>query len=144
MLRFFKLARALRVESLAGGCVGVYRMATILFADDARNIREFWKRELERDSHRVLLAGDGIEVKAAFQEAIPDLVILDIRMPGNGMASIEWITQHYPFLAVIVYTEDSTFQVNHPDLPIRACIFKSGDPTLLLNTIAKVLNKMDC
>lgn len=119
-------------------------MATILFADDEKNIREFWKRELERNRHRVLLASNGMQVKDVFQDTIPDLVILDIRMPGNGVASIDWIIMNHPLLAIIVYTEDSGFQETHPNLPIRACIVKSGDPRILLNTIAKVLGTIGC
>jgi len=119
-------------------------MAKILFADDAKNIREFWKRELEREHHRVFLASNGMQVKAIFQEEIFDLVILDICMPGNGVASIDWIILHYPLLAIIVYTEDSGFLEKHPRLPIRACIVKSGDPDVLLDAIAIVLGKIHC
>ena len=119
-------------------------VATILFADDVKNIREFWKRELEGNLHRVFLASNGMQVKAVFEKEIPDLVILDIRMPGNGVASIDWIILHHPLLAIIVYTEDSRFQEKHPNLPIRACITKSGDPMILLNTIADVLGTISC
>lgn len=133
----------MQAETLADGC-GVYMMATILFSDDPRNIRKFWQREMERGGYRVLLASNGMQAKVAFKNETPDWVILYIRMADNGVVSIDWIILHHPLLPIIVYTADSSFRENHPNLPIRACITKSGDPMILLKTIADVLGISSC
>jgi DNA-binding response OmpR family regulator len=55
---------------------------SILVVDDEPNIREIVALYLERSGFRVRLAGDG---RAALQEltaALPDLIILDVMLPG--------------------------------------------------------------
>ncbi|MGH7803105.1 MAG: diguanylate cyclase, partial [Candidatus Binatia bacterium] len=55
----------------------------ILVVDDIEENRDVLRRMLERGGHDVLLAGDG---DSAIQQAIegrPDVVILDVRMPGK-------------------------------------------------------------
>lgn len=54
----------------------------ILIVDDEKTIRDTLAYNLRRENYRVLLAGDGNEaVRLAYSEQ-PDLVILDIMLPG--------------------------------------------------------------
>ncbi|MBN8218972.1 MAG: sigma-54-dependent Fis family transcriptional regulator [Spirochaetes bacterium] len=57
-------------------------MATLLIADDEKNIREGLARALKMQGHKILLAEDG---EAAFKHFLThktDLAIVDIKMPG--------------------------------------------------------------
>jgi len=56
-------------------------MKTILVADDDKNIRELLETELGLEGYRVISAGTGLETLKKIREEIPDLVILDLRMP---------------------------------------------------------------
>nr|WP_320133668.1 diguanylate cyclase [uncultured Holophaga sp.] len=57
---------------------------TILAADDSRTIRHLIRTILVRE-HEVILASDGIEALRLAREATPDLILLDVIMPGlNG------------------------------------------------------------
>ncbi|HEX9780559.1 MAG TPA: response regulator [bacterium] len=57
----------------------------ILIIDDEPRVREVLRRALE-DAYEVLEAGDGREGLARAREALPHLVLLDIRMPAlDGM-----------------------------------------------------------
>jgi two-component system KDP operon response regulator KdpE len=55
----------------------------VLIVDDEQAIRDALGRKLRRENFEVVTCGDGLEGLRAFHAARPDLVILDIIMPGN-------------------------------------------------------------
>jgi DNA-binding response OmpR family regulator len=57
-------------------------VAKVLVVDDEPNIREVVGLYLRRDGHAVVLAGDGDEALRLYQQAQPDLVVLDLMLPG--------------------------------------------------------------
>lgn len=59
----------------------------ILVIDDEQAIRDAVGRKLRREGFEVVLAGDGLEGLRLFHGEHPDLVVLDIIMPGemNGL-----------------------------------------------------------
>ena len=57
-------------------------MATILIIDDDRALLELLTNYLGRLSHRVIALADGRDAGRTFAEARPDLVLLDVSMPG--------------------------------------------------------------
>ena len=57
-------------------------MATVLVVDDEADIRDIVRINLERDGHRVLTAAGGPEGLELLHRERPDLVILDVMMPG--------------------------------------------------------------
>ena len=58
----------------------------VLIVDDDAKIVELVKLYLTRDSYSVLTAGDGNEALRLAREARPDLIVLDIMLPGiNGL-----------------------------------------------------------
>ena len=56
--------------------------ATILIVDDEREIRELLRYNLEREGYQVLTASAGEEGLARIFSARPDLVLLDLLLPG--------------------------------------------------------------
>jgi CheY-like chemotaxis protein len=59
-------------------------MARILVADDEAPIREMIKIACELDGHEVHDVMDAEDALAAYDTFRPDLMILDINMPGGG------------------------------------------------------------
>ncbi|MDX1995818.1 MAG: response regulator transcription factor [bacterium] len=59
----------------------------VLISDDEQAIRDALGRKLRREGFEVMLCSDGLEALRAFHSFKPDLVILDIVMPGemNGL-----------------------------------------------------------
>ena len=55
----------------------------VLVVDDDRGIRELVGAYLEKQGLRVTLAANGREMRNALMHATPDLVLLDIMMPGE-------------------------------------------------------------
>jgi CheY-like chemotaxis protein len=116
-------------------------MATILFADDCANIREFCRQELEEEGYRVLLARDGKEALDLVQSERPALAILDIWMPRiNGLEAAERIAAIDPGIQVILFTNNDELCLRDPRSAFAAaCIEKGDDFTELKRTIVSVL-----
>ncbi len=56
--------------------------ATVLVVDDDRATRAMVRAVLARERYRILEAGDGHEAVAAVQTERPDLILMDVMMPG--------------------------------------------------------------
>ena len=74
----------------------------ILIVEDEVLIREGMSDYLMECGYEVFEAGDGQEALDLFHREAPDLVLLDINMPGlNGLQALEKIkSQDYRFRAV--------------------------------------------
>jgi len=66
----------------------------IMVVDDEQAIRVLLERTLETEGFRVISAEDGSSALVMMEKSWPDLVILDINMPGlNGFQVLERIRQ---------------------------------------------------
>lgn len=64
----------------------------ILVVDDARDIREPLGLYLRRQGFRTRLAEDAAAARVALAETRPDLVVLDVMMPGeDGLSLCRWL-----------------------------------------------------
>lgn len=62
------------------------RSGTILVVDDDRNITHLIRRWLESDGHTVVVADTGTAALEAVRAQKPDVVLLDVVIPGpNGL-----------------------------------------------------------
>lgn len=120
-------------------------MKTILLADDYESIREFCRQELEDEGYRVITADDGAEAIDLVQQHSPDLVILDIHMPGkNGFKAAEQIKTSKPGIPVIFFTDhDRTRVADDHSLLARVCVEKCEDLTELKRQITRVLGSRE-
>lgn len=53
----------------------------ILLVEDDRSVAEMYRVRLEMDGYRVLVAGDGETALMLIRELMPELVLLDYRLP---------------------------------------------------------------
>jgi DNA-binding response OmpR family regulator len=68
------------------------KMATVLVVDDEPIVRDVVVRYLRRDGFDTLEAGDGDAARAMIEDGRPDLVVLDLMLPGiDGLALCRWI-----------------------------------------------------
>jgi len=81
-------------------------MATILTVDDEAGIREFITDALAQGGHVVATAADGAEALQRLEERPFDVLICDLRMPGelDGMDVVRRARAHWPHMQVIVLT----------------------------------------
>ena len=79
-------------------------VATVLVVDDEPIVREVVVRYLEREGYATLEADDGDEARALVERESPDLVVLDVMLPGtDGLELCRWIRSHSE-LPVIMLT----------------------------------------
>jgi two-component system response regulator ResD len=67
-------------------------MTTVLVVDDEPIVRDVVVRYLEREGYRTLAAGDGDRARALLERHAPNLVVLDVMLPGtDGLELCRWI-----------------------------------------------------
>ena len=67
-------------------------MATVLVVDDEPIVREVVVRYLEREGHTTLEADHGDRAREMLECETPDLVVLDVMLPGaDGLELCRWI-----------------------------------------------------
>jgi DNA-binding response OmpR family regulator len=67
-------------------------VATVLVVDDEPIVREVVVRYLEREGYATLEADDGDDARVIVERDSPDLVVLDVMLPGtDGLELCRWI-----------------------------------------------------
>jgi DNA-binding response OmpR family regulator len=67
-------------------------MPTVLVVDDEPIVRDVVVRYLQRDGFDTLEAADGESARRLIEDASPQLVVLDVMLPGtDGLALCRWI-----------------------------------------------------
>jgi twitching motility two-component system response regulator PilH len=119
-------------------------MARILIVDDSPTETYRFREILERNGHAVLEATNGADGVAKARTELPDLVLMDVVMPGlNGFQATRQLTKgedtaHIP--VVIVTTKDQeTDRVWGKRQGARDYLTKPVDEAHLLQTIASLI-----
>lgn len=111
----------------------------ILVVDDDDNIRRLYKEELEEEGYEVFLVQSGEEALDSLEGVKPDIITLDIRMPGiNGIEVLRKIKEFNSKLPVIIcsaYDYKDDFNV----WASEAYVVKSSNLTELKETIKRCL-----
>jgi DNA-binding response OmpR family regulator len=115
-------------------------METILCVDDDQSLLQLYYEELTDEGYKVILAKEGKEALAKYSKEKPNLVILDIRMPGmdgiqilNGMLAIDRTVK------VILNTAYPQHKENFMTWGADAYVIKSSDLTGLKQKIQEIL-----
>ena len=115
-------------------------MTKILVVDDERNIRLLYERELQQEGYEVALAEDARAALTSFREDRPDLVVLDIRMPGmDGIEALGTLLAEDRGVPVILNSAYSSYKDNFLSWSADAYVVKSSDLGELKRTIRSLL-----
>lgn len=121
-------------------------MARILVAEDERDIRELIGFTLRHHGHEVLTASNGEDALAIALRELPDLVLLDIRMPRLTGYDVcrrlraEPTTQLIPVAFLSAKGQDSEVQAGM-DAGATDYILKPFAPDQLINRVALLLGQ---
>ena len=115
-------------------------LGKILVIDDESFITKSLKQHLEKDSLEVLTAESGDEGLEAFRSEIPDVVLLDLNMPGmSGIETLEAMQKINNEVVIIIITA-------HGDIETAVSAIKSGahdfvEKPFELDRISVLINK---
>lgn len=85
--------------------------SSVLVVDDKENIRKSLKGALGDEGYKVLVASNGTEALEKIKEETPDVVLLDIWMPGpDGIEVLRRIKEEKPELPVIIISGHGTIE----------------------------------
>jgi len=81
----------------------------ILIVDDEESVRYSFRKLFREPGCEIVEAANGLEALSVIKKELPDLVLMDIEMPGlNGLDAIQRIKANNPQLPVIIITAFGT------------------------------------
>ncbi|MBI4840870.1 MAG: sigma-54-dependent Fis family transcriptional regulator [candidate division NC10 bacterium] len=115
----------------------------ILVVDDEKNIRGSLEGILKDEGYRVRGIATGEELLKQVGQAVPDLVILDVWLPGmDGLQTLEEVKRLHPELPVIMISGHSTVEAAVKATKLGAYDFIEK-PLSLEKTVLAVRNALD-
>ena len=78
--------------------------ATVLIVEDETSLQETLKYNLERAGYRVIVEGNGSEALQTARQAQPDLVLMDIMLPGLDGVEVTRILRQEMTVPIIMLT----------------------------------------
>lgn len=113
----------------------------ILVVDDERNIRLLLEEELKDEGYDVVLAENGAAALRMVEEEKPDLVTLDISMPGeDGLTILRKIREIEYDLPVIICSAYSVYKSDFSAVAADHYVVKSSNFDELKNKIKEILS----
>jgi DNA-binding response OmpR family regulator len=117
-------------------------MAKLLVVEDDPNQRRLYEQELTDEGYQVHTAASGKEALAEIGKDRPDLVIMDISMPGmDGIEALGKVLGVDNTIPVILNTAYANYKDNFLSWAADAYVVKSSDLAELKETIKNVLRK---
>lgn len=115
---------------------------TILVVDDEEHIRLLYKEEFEEEGYAVLLASNGEDALAQVEKYKPDLVTLDIKMPGvDGITLARKIKEIKTDIPVIFVSAYEDYKHDFGTWASDAYFVKSANLTELKSLIFDILKE---
>jgi DNA-binding response OmpR family regulator len=115
-------------------------MKRIMVVDDEENIRFLYKEELEDEGFTVELAKNGEEALEKLPDFKPDLITLDIKMPGmNGIEVLKRIREEDRKLPIVLCSAYGEYKQDFTTWASDAYVVKCADLTELKTTIRRLL-----
>ncbi|NGS95638.1 response regulator transcription factor [Clostridium perfringens] len=121
-----------------GGLLG-----KILIVDDDENICEVIKMYLETTGYNVKVAHDGKAAKEEFVNFSPNLVVLDMMLPGiDGMEVLKWIRKDSNVPVIMLTAKGETFdKVLALEIGADDYVVKPFEPKELLARVKAVMRR---
>jgi two-component system phosphate regulon response regulator OmpR len=118
--------------------------ARIIVVDDEAEVRDMIQEYLSQHGYDVVAAATATGFRAMLQECVPDLVILDVRMPGeDGISLARHVRENYP-AGIIMVTAAAAVVDRVVGLEVGAddYVAKPFDPRELLARVKSVLRRV--
>jgi two-component system phosphate regulon response regulator OmpR len=115
----------------------------VLIVDDDEKLRKLLKEYLEGNGFKVLTLADGSDVKKTLQKESPEMVILDIMLPGkDGLEVLKEIRMDDPIPVIMLTAKgDQTDRIVGLELGADDYLPKPFNPRELLARMKAVLRR---
>lgn len=119
------------------------RTQHILIVDDNREIRELLAKFLSRNGLRVSVANGGNEMRQQLRAGAPDLIVLDIMMPGeDGLTLCRQVRQDSDIpIVLLTAVSEETDKIVGLELGADDYVTKPFNPRELLARIRAILRR---
>lgn len=115
-------------------------MRKILLVDDDESIQLLYQEELAEEGYQIVSAENGVEGLEKFKSESPDLVVLDIQMPGiNGVEVLRQMKMINSAIPVILNSAYHEFKRDLGCWASDEYVVKSSDITELKAAIKRFL-----
>ena len=117
----------------------------IAVVDDHRDIRDLVGKYLSQQGYRISVAESGTALRKLLERSAPDLIILDIMMPGEDGLSVCRQLRRSTELPIIFLTAmaDDTDRIIGLELGADDYLVKPFNPRELLARIRAVLRRVE-
>ena len=113
----------------------------ILLVDDEESIQLLYREEFEEEGYIVDSARDGVEALEKFKENPPDLVLLDINMPGmNGIEILRQMKELRASLPIILNSAYQEYKQDFGSWASEAYVVKSANMDELKAMVRKYID----
>lgn len=114
----------------------------ILVVDDENSLCHLYQQVLQGEGYMVRTASSAVEALDIMKDFRPDLVVMDIRMPGmDGIEAMGRMLNSRYDLPIILNSAYSSYKNNFCTWAAIAYLIKSSDMEELIGTIGKVLRR---
>jgi two-component system response regulator AtoC len=120
------------------------RSSLVVLVDDDRNLCDLVERFLDRAGHEVKVFHDGESFLASLGAMMPDVICLDLSMPGiGGLDTLQVIKERHQNLPVIILTADHTVDsvVTAMQRGAYDYLVKPIDRTKLVTTVGNAVER---
>ena len=116
----------------------------ILVIDDEENIRILYTEELQDEGYDVIVASSAEEANLKIRESNPDLITLDIRMPGtDGIDFLRKLRERDKNIPIVMCSAYSDYKQDFRVWASEAYVIKSSDMVELKSTIREIFKKRE-
>ncbi len=112
-----------------------------MVVDDEENIRFLYKEELTDEGYEVILAGNAEEALEKISQQRPDLITVDIKMPGmDGLEFLQKLKEEEKEIPVILCSAYGSYKQDFRVWASDAYVVKSADLSELKGAIKDILD----
>lgn len=114
----------------------------ILIVDDQKGVRRLLEELFNREGWQVSTAANGREAIDKVEESLPDIILMDMKMPNmNGLEASQIILQNHPDMIILMMTAYGEMDVitSAMDAGVKKCINKPFDIIVLKDMVNKLV-----
>ncbi len=116
----------------------------ILIVDDQKGVRRLLEELFKKDGWDVDMAADGREAISKVEERLPDIILMDVKMPNmNGLEASQIILEKHGSIPIIMMTAYGEIEVVKKalDAGVKKCITKPFDIMVLRDMVNNLINE---